>query len=133
MDSIKISPMKDISAAQKDAAGYAHNVIRQISDVFVDAAADKIDWDEVQEAWFFDQHTELHFFRTDDELMCVKAEEKENPSHVVTHTYEIANAAKGGREDKSVLEVREYLDFDEDGQCYVAYTRLADIRSGSRK
>ena len=75
---------------------------------------------ELLEACFFSADEEIRLFRDDGVLQAVSLRETPE-AHTLENAYEIGNPAFG-----RLLTVRETLDFDEDGQAYVALSRLAD-------
>lgn len=82
-----------------------------------------INWNEVLEGYFFNDTTQIHIYNTDDGFKAVCFSEPENADYI-DKEYELAGKyhAIGKRVKK-----REYLDYDADGQVYVAYTRLVDV------
>lgn len=125
---IQIKPV-EINDALKKATEYEHNLVRQISSVRIDAPMEQIIWEEVEEAFFFDEKQELHIYRSGEELIAVEAAEEEPAQHIVKKCYEINKSLFSDSEKKKIV-VKEYLDFDEDGQCFVGYTRLSGIVKG---
>lgn len=73
---------------------------------------------EINEARFFDEKTEIRVFRRDGELQAVRLTEEGSDS-CIKETYEFENPTLGKE-----LEICRVLDTDEDGQTYVAATRL---------
>lgn len=114
----------EIGEAKNSIDNYEHNLVREISSVQLDKPKDEIIWGELEEAFFFNDHSALHFFKQQNELAAVEAREKDEDVPVVEKCYKIDPAAK----KKGEIIVKEYLDFDEDGQCFVGYVRLAGIR-----
>ncbi len=84
----------------------------------------EINWEECTEAYFFDESKQVHMFLSEDGWKAIVFEEKDQLSYV-DKTNEILSKFKG--EGKDIVR-REYLAFDEDGQTYVAYTRLVAIQ-----
>ena len=72
------------------------------------------------EARFFSDAEELRLFRLDGGLRAVLAAETDG-DRWLEETCEIANKDKFG----GSVTVRRVIDFDEDGQAYVAFTRLS--------
>lgn len=72
------------------------------------------------EARFFSDAEELRLFRLDGSLRAVLAAETDG-DRWLEETCEIANKDKFG----GSVTVRRVMDFDEDGQAYVAFTRLS--------
>ena len=72
---------------------------------------------------------QIHIFTGEDGLQAVCFTEPENmidnKEDIIDKDYRLA-----GKYQKigSRITKREYLDYDEDGQVYVAYTRLVDVK-----
>ena len=84
----------------------------------------EINWEECIEARFFSADKELHFFEVDGEMQAAEVSDGDGQDEVVKE-YELA----GKFQDigKTVL-VKEYIDYDEDGQANVVLTRLQGIK-----
>ena len=72
------------------------------------------------EARFFSDTEELRVFREGDDLRAVVVVETDG-DRWLDETCEIANKDKFG----ATVTVRRLIDFDEDGQAYVVFTRLS--------
>lgn len=82
-----------------------------------------IDWEECREARFFSKDRELHVFEVGDGQQAVLVSDDNEEDRIVKQ-YEMAPRFRGiGR----VLDVVEYLIYDEDGQMRVGLTRLAGV------
>ena len=80
-----------------------------------------IQWEEVTEARFFDDTSELRFWEQDGQLFAAQLEEEEEAEDTcMEQDYALAHDGNFGR----TLTVVEYLAYDEDGQLYRAATRL---------
>ncbi|NLZ83995.1 MAG: hypothetical protein GX915_10070 [Clostridiales bacterium] len=77
---------------------------------------------KLMEARFFSHDKELHIFERNNQWSCVITRGVNTPS--VTKEYKLS---EGFGKGKSIL-VRESLDYDEDGQVYVAKTALSGIK-----
>lgn len=84
----------------------------------------EINWTECMEARFFSEDKELHFFEVDGEMQTIEVSDGDGQNQVVKE-YELAG--KFQAIGKTVL-VREYIDYDEDGQASVVLTRLQGIK-----
>ena len=87
-------------------------------------AASKIDWEKCYEARFFLENKELHIFERNDRNQAILVEDGANDT-VTVRGYKLS--AKYSSTGKTLL-VKEYLEFDEDGQAYVALTRLCGVK-----
>ena len=72
------------------------------------------------EARFFDGEKELHMFKTEENWNFVRTSKKDGD--YLEKSYRM-DAAFPGQE----LIVRQYVDYDEDGQAYIARTCLCGI------
>ena len=81
------------------------------------------DFDECTEARLFSADRELHLFET-EEGMCAVEVADDGASECILKKYELAS--RFSKEGKTLV-VKEYLDYDEDGQAVVCLTRLADL------
>ena len=81
-----------------------------------------INYDEIQEAYFFDKTGQVHLFDDGFEKKAVRFNHFEGD--YVEKGFLLSNKYKDiGKK----IVVREYLESDEDGQNYVAYTALKEI------
>lgn len=89
------------------------------------AALPEIDWEECQEARFFDKDRELHLFGEDGNFQAIEVTEEDGEDCIVKK-YQLAKHFQKDV-DGTLLYVHEYLSYDEDGQACVSLTRLAGI------
>lgn len=116
----------DFQKAKNIYADYEYCLIYKISEVILDQTArvSEIDWKEVQEAWFFGEQGQLHIYREDDLLSAVLIDDAElSDAHTLEKAYRLMDKFRKVT-GKEMLVAKEYMDFDKDGQAYVAYTRL---------
>lgn len=73
--------------------------------------------DRLLEGFWFGERAGLHLYREDGDWLAVFCEDGDDDSTVEERQL-IRRKSFG-----SVLHVRHYLDFDEDGQAFVAYSR----------
>ena len=100
-------------------------LIYEISNVILERLENitEINWDECIEAYFFDNDTQIHIFDTEDGLQAVCFRESSD-AESIDKEYDLSGRYQNiGKRIKK----REYLDYDDDGQVYVSYTRLIDI------
>ena len=128
-DAIRVMSLDD-AKAQVSKMEYA--LVYQISEVIFDRIEQiaEICWEECLEGYFFDETMQIHIFTGEDGLQAVCFTEPENmidnnKEDIIDKDYRLA-----GKYQKigSRITKREYLDYDEDGQVYVAYTRLVDVK-----
>ncbi len=110
----------ELEQARKDSAAFPYVLVRELSRVWLgERQRAELNWDEATELRFFNDTSELRFFGGAGRLQAVLlADEAEDKCH--DRSFPLAHNGAFGRE----LTVREYLDFDEDGQLYVKATRL---------
>ena len=122
-DAIRVMSLDD-AKAQISKMKYA--LVYQISEVIFDKMEQiaEICWEECLEGYFFDETRQVHIFTGEDGLQAVCFTEPEDAEYI-DKDYKMA-----GKYQKigSRITKREYLDYDEDGQVYVAYTRLVDVK-----
>lgn len=87
--------------------------------------SDGINWKGCEEVRFFSDTAEIFFFRQDDEWKAVKIRDTQEKDYI-TRSYKLARGYASSSGASKVL-VREYFDFDEDGQAFVTSTRLAGL------
>ncbi len=104
---------------------YKYCLIYKISEVILDQMIQisESDWEEIQEAWFFKEEGQIHIYRDEGMLLAAMIDDALLPdAHTLEKTYCLAD--KFQEKGKKKITVKEYIDFDKEGQCYVAYTRL---------
>lgn len=102
---------------------YNYALIYNISEkLFFKIGTKEFDLDQCIEARFFCPEKELHLFDYNGEKKAVKIED--NSTDYLDKIYPLANEHKNlGK----MITVRKYLDYDEDGQAFIAATRLVSI------
>ena len=116
----------DLNIIKEKALKYRYALIYMLSEVKLLANSINliIDWDEILEARFFDQSGELHIFKYDNSLKAIEILEGDSKEDAISIEYELADKYKA---IGIGLEVKQYIDYDEDGQAYVELTRLNEI------
>lgn len=112
--------------AKNSIQDYEYALIYEISEMLFDKVEtiSEICWNQVQEAYFFNENSQIHFYLSDDELKAVVYNDTGDETFV-DRRYELAG--KFNSIGKEVKE-RTYLEFDDDGQAFVAYSRLVSIK-----
>ena len=87
---------------------------------------ERIDWEECQEAYFFDETGQIHVFPKEEGTLGAVRFTEPSKANIVEHRYPLANRFAEGKTPQ-LLKTREYLEQDTDGQVVVAYTRLVSI------
>lgn len=93
-------------------------LLRFLSRVTLGCTPPQVPEDELLEARFFSSEQEIRVFPGEDGMQAVRLS-AEPTDRVLEETYQIENRQFGGS-----LTVARVLDWDEDGQAYVAATRL---------
>ena len=116
----------DMEKAKSMIVNYEYAYLQLISEHILERVDNitSIDWDELMEGYFFSEKGQIHIYREDDELVAVEINDDIADANILNRKYYIAG--KYESMGKYVL-IREYLLMDEDGQTYVAATRLVDI------
>ena len=87
---------------------------------------ERVDADELLEGRFFSAEREIHVYRDGGTLRAVSVSDTPEDADAVTERYELDNARPG-----DWIAVKRYLDYDEDGQAYIAVRRLAGWKGGA--
>lgn len=117
--------MEDVKEMYKN---YPYALLYMMSELVFAKTEDleNVLWEECLEARFFGEKGELHLFQINGEIRCrrIEDEDGEAEGEVLTDKYKL-----DGRFRKlgNGVVVKRYLKYDDDGQAYVALTRLAEI------
>lgn len=115
----------DFQEAKNIIEDYEYCLIYMISEMILNQTVrvSEINWEEVKEAWFFGKQGQLHIYRYNDILSAALLDDADlTDAHTLEKTYRLAGKFKAAGFGQVI--VKEYIDFDEDGQSYAAYTRL---------
>lgn len=106
--------------AQSDAFPYV--LVRELSRVWLgERAKARINWEDATELRFFSETGELCLFeRAGERRAALIEDENEDNSTHLDRVFQLDHAQKYG----TLLTVREYFGYDEDGQLCIAATRL---------
>lgn len=85
---------------------------------------DPVNWDEVADARFCDSTGELHYYNDGTGPQAYKLED-ENETDESCHEYVCSMVSN--KDGYSKMVVKEYYQYDEDGQLHVVMTRLAGM------
>ena len=127
----RVDPIDNVEVAKKMIEGFDYALIYMISEVILKKIdktdiVESINWEECEEARFFSENKEIHFFRENGKLQAVKTSDDQNESKMDCMQKKYELASKFRNLGRSVL-VKEYLEYDEDGQVRIAQTRLRGI------
>ena len=114
----------DVNEALDRGLAFPWAMLRSLSRVTLGPAPTQADADELLEACFFSPDAEIRLWREDGALQAAILSE-EPGDRVLEERRSIENPAFG-RE----LTVRRIIAFDEDGQAYIAATRLCGWEGG---
>lgn len=82
-----------------------------------------IDWSELIEARFFNEKQELHIWKTEDYILGRRLTETGDVDTIETAVPVMKKfCPKGGK-----MVIRKYIDYDEDGQAFIANTRIKKV------
>ncbi len=93
-------------------------LVREDSALHLGNAPKKLSLETLQEARFFSSEEEIRFYRREGALYAVKTT-SESEEDTKSHTYPCRGKHLGVE-----VTITEHLEFDEDGQIFVAYRRL---------
>lgn len=114
----------DIQAALEAGQKLPFAWVRSLSQVSLGRTLLAADLEELLEARFFSRDREIRLFPGEDGLRAV-ALTGEPEDHVMEEEYQIENPRFGRS-----ITVTRVLDWDEDGQAYIAATRLSGWKEG---
>ena len=117
----------EFEMAKAKSSEYEYVFLRELSRLHMGVNNIDINWDEVIEARFFDEASELRFFRYGKELKAVLIEDGGGEEGIDFKTSKEISLLHDGRFGKSII-VREYFDYDPDGQIFVTASRLVEWR-----
>ena len=115
----------ELTEAQMQSAFFEYALLYMISEIILCKTEELtgINWDECQEARFFSEEKELHVFETESGMDAVEISDSSSLD-IIIKEYLLDN--RFSNIGHSIL-IQEYLEYDEDGQAYVANTRLRGI------
>lgn len=116
---------KNVDDAKRSIQDYEYALIYMIDEVRLTevAAMPEVDWSKCLEARFFSEKGELRFWRDGDEMVAAEVS-CAGESEFVTESYKLDRRFKKNWESVSV---KQFLDFDSDGQAYVDRTVLTGL------
>lgn len=120
---MQIQIMEDIEGAKEAAQNYQYALLYFYSDVKLGETKDlaPVNWDECLEARFFDGEKELRFFREGDTFLASLANSE---GESIDNEFPLDARFQG---QWSKMKVRQFLEYDTDGQAFVAATMLAGL------
>jgi hypothetical protein len=123
-----------VETAKREGMALPWALVRQLSSFQMGKTeALSIDWDEVTEVRFFDESKEIRLFERNGELSAAivsdSEEDKKNEKNKENVTFRDVQKELGHKgQFGSAVTIREYFAYDEDGQLYLAASRLKDWR-----
>jgi hypothetical protein len=115
-----------VETAKRDGMALRWALVRQLSSFQMGETkplSSSIDWDEVTEVRFFNESKEIRLFERNGELSAAVITDSEEDKENVTFRdvrKELGHKGQFG----SAVTIREYFAYDEDGQLYLASSRL---------
>lgn len=85
----------------------------------------KIDLDNIMEARFFNEEKEIRVFRDEDKITGTIFAEKENSPYIEKMV--LLYPRYGERRYAKKLALKKYMDYDEDNQAYIRYTKPSKL------
>lgn len=120
--------LTDIEVAKQRGSDLPWVLVRELSTLKLGATETiSIHWDEVTEARFFGETKEVRIFESGGILCAAVLRDAEDEIEDETchdMTYQLEHKPHFGSE----VTIREYFDYDEDGQLYVTASRLKGWR-----
>lgn len=92
---------------------YDSVIVNELQNLLIDA-------DNIIEARLFDETKEIRIFKEDENLSGVIFIEDDGDKDIIIKEYILNN---GDQCKYTKLKIKEYIDFDEDGQAYIKYVR----------
>lgn len=123
---------KELDELLEKAKEYDHMIAYMMSSLWVGNTREFIHHvlektDELLEARFFSKHEELHIFLREEQLQAVQVRD-EQADEVLVHSYPLFGKFK----HLESLQVKQYIQYDKDGQAYIALTRCVGFVKGGK-
>lgn len=121
---ITVERVTDVTA--EDYTVYDYGYLTYMSEVVLVKIKEygvDIDWPELIEARFFNEKQELHIWRAGDCLLGRRLTETGDTDAVETVIPVMKKFCPAGGK----MVIRKYIDYDEDGQAFIAHTRIKKV------
>lgn len=111
--------------------GYAYGLFYYLSEIKLKAMTDgqAPSLEQLIEARLFSETGELHLFQREDDWCAVSVDETGKAEYI----NELRPLSKEFQKEGNKLCIRKYISYDEDGQAFVALTRLYGVRGGEQR
>jgi hypothetical protein len=117
-----------VETAKRDGMALRWALVRQLSSFQMgETDSLSIDWDEVTEVRFFDESKEIRLFERNGELSAAIVSDSEEDTENVTFR-DVQKKLEHKGQFGFAVTIREYFAYDEDGQLYLASSRLKGWR-----
>lgn len=118
-----------IEEVKQTIGGYKYGLVYENSEMLFGRTKElrDVDWEQLQEAFFFDRKSQVHIFRDGDNLKSVVVEDEAEDVYQLRN-YRLNQNDKRASAAGKELVVKEYLEQDEDGQVYIKCTRMIDVK-----
>lgn len=121
---IMIEPVADVKAEDYKIYDYGYlTCMSEVVFVKMEGHEVDIDWPELIEARFFNENQELFIWRTGESLLGRRLTETGDTDAVETAVPVMKKFCPTGGK----IVIRKYIDYDEDGQAFVANTRIKKV------
>lgn len=105
-----------------DISEYAYTLVYSHSKLHLHQGKPELHANTLYEAWAFDGKTSWHIWKRNDEWVCTTYHASDvNRSYVVQRKQILMQRFQQST-GKNVLVVHHHLNFDDDGQAYIAYS-----------
>lgn len=118
----------EASRALAEGLTLPYSLIFAYGGVTLGRTPERVDAEELTEARFFSEEREIYVYRDGGTLRAVSLRDTPEDADAVTERYQLDNARLG-----DWIAVKRYLDYDEDGQAYVAALRPAGWKGGGSR
>jgi hypothetical protein len=88
------------------------------------------DLDDLIEAKFFDEDREMSIMEFEDEQKFSVVEFNDKDKEYVVERQILNKNKSPFQNENDKLVIRNYLDYDDQGQAYICYTKLCDVERG---
>lgn len=133
---MKLSKLESVQEALVKSKSYSYALLYYMSEVKLmewGEAQDEnsVNVEELLEARFFDDKGEIHIFEGNSGLNAIEISETDEEVDAIEETYPIRSIFDWTKTHKKPqLVIKKYIQYDSDGQAYVAACRLYQLREG---
>lgn len=116
----------EFETMKKQILQYKYALLYMISEIRLckTEELEELDWEQCQEARFFSENKEMHYFIDEEGQFKAISVVDTDEEDIYVKSYQLA---KGFQKYGKMLQIKEHLAYDKDGQMYVALTCLQGI------